>query len=192
MLADNLFGRSFAASVGRFAEQGKGARLILAEVEDPAHLRHLGVPDIDESGRIVRIVEKPEDPPEHLLRHRRLPLRSAGRLRRHRHLQPSGRGELEITDVNNHYVAEGMIAYDITEGFWGDAGESIEAYYAVNDYVRRHGATSTEGPARISGLTDPDQTASKLSRRELRAPCNRACRPGVARPCPRTGRGGAP
>ena len=55
-------------------------------------------------------------------------------------MQPSGRGELEITDVNNHYVAEGMIAYDITEGFWGDAGESIEAYYAVNDYVRRHGA----------------------------------------------------
>jgi len=47
---------------------------------------------------------------------------------------------LEITDVNNHYVARGQIAHDVLEGFWGDAGESIDAYYAVNDYVRRHGA----------------------------------------------------
>ena len=52
---------------------------------------------------------------------------------------PSGRGELEITDVNNHYVA-GLMAYDVLEGFWGDAGESIDAYYEVNDFVRAHGA----------------------------------------------------
>ena len=53
---------------------------------------------------------------------------------------PSGRGELEITDVNNHYIAQGAMAYDVLEGFWGDAGESIDAYYAVNDFVRKHGA----------------------------------------------------
>ena len=45
-------------------------------------------------------------------------------------LVPSGRGELEITDVNNHYVAEGAMEFDVLEGFWGDAGESIDAYYA--------------------------------------------------------------
>ena len=55
-------------------------------------------------------------------------------------LEPSARGELEITDVNNHYVDKGAMAYDVQEGFWGDAGESIEAYYAVNDYVRDNGA----------------------------------------------------
>ncbi len=55
-------------------------------------------------------------------------------------LVPSGRGELEITDVNNHYIAQGSMAYDVLEGFWGDAGESIDAYYTVNDFVRRHGA----------------------------------------------------
>ena len=55
-------------------------------------------------------------------------------------LVPSGRGELEITDVNNHYIAEGTMAYDVLKGFWGDAGESIDAYYAVNDFVRTHGA----------------------------------------------------
>jgi glucose-1-phosphate thymidylyltransferase len=55
-------------------------------------------------------------------------------------LEPSGRGELEITDVNNHFVAAGKMTYDIIEGYWGDAGESIDAYYAVNDQVRSHGA----------------------------------------------------
>ena len=51
-------------------------------------------------------------------------------------LQPSGRGELEITDVNNWFVGQGTMEYDVLEGFWGDAGESIDAYYAVNDFVR--------------------------------------------------------
>ena len=55
-------------------------------------------------------------------------------------LEPSARGELEITDVNNWYVERGQMEYDVLEGFWGDAGESIDAYYAVNDFVRLHGA----------------------------------------------------
>jgi glucose-1-phosphate thymidylyltransferase len=55
-------------------------------------------------------------------------------------LEPSGRGELEITDVNNWYVAQGTMEYDVLDGFWGDAGESIDAYYEVNDYVRANGA----------------------------------------------------
>ena len=139
MLADNLFGRSFAASVERFGESGKGARLLLAEVKDPAHLRHLGVPELDETGQIVRIVEKPENPPSKYCV-TGVYLYDAGVFDVIGTLQPSGRGELEITDVNNHYIAEGLIGYDVTEGFWGDAGESIEAYYAVNDHIRRHGA----------------------------------------------------
>ena len=48
----------------------------------------------------------------------------------------SRRGELEITDVNNWYVEQGTMEYDVLEGFWGDAGESIDAYYEVNDFVR--------------------------------------------------------
>ena len=55
-------------------------------------------------------------------------------------LKPSGRGELEITDVNNWYVERGLMEYSLLEGFWGDAGESIDAYYAVNDFVRNNGA----------------------------------------------------
>jgi glucose-1-phosphate thymidylyltransferase len=54
-------------------------------------------------------------------------------------LSPSARGELEITDVNNWYIERGAMEYEIVEGFWGDAGESIDAYYAVNDFVRQNG-----------------------------------------------------
>ncbi len=139
MLADNIFGRSFVSSVRRFGEHPEGARLLLAEVKDPAHLRHLGVPELDESGRIVRIVEKPDDPPSTYCV-TGVYLYDAGVFDVIRTLRPSGRGELEITDVNNHYVALGLIDYDVQEGFWGDAGESIDAYYAVNDHVRRYGA----------------------------------------------------
>ena len=55
-------------------------------------------------------------------------------------LEPSARGELEITDVNNWYVGRAEMASDVLEGFWGDAGESIDAYYSVNDHVRANGA----------------------------------------------------
>ena len=55
-------------------------------------------------------------------------------------LVPSDRGELEITDVNNYYVDRGDMEYDVLQGFWGVAGESIDTYYAVNDFVRQNGA----------------------------------------------------
>jgi glucose-1-phosphate thymidylyltransferase len=139
MLADNIFGRSFVSSVHRFADEPKGARLLLAEVKDPDHLRHLGVPELDDSGRIVRIIEKPDDPPSRYCV-TGVYLYDPSVFDIIRTLRPSGRGELEITDVNNHYVAEGLVSYDVQEGFWGDAGESIDAYYAVNDHVRRYGA----------------------------------------------------
>ena len=68
-----------------------------------------------------------------------------------RHLKPSGRGELEITDVNNAYVDRGTMRYDVIEGFWGDAGESIEVYYQVIDHVRREGVLhSTQSVAPVS------------------------------------------
>jgi glucose-1-phosphate thymidylyltransferase len=113
--------------------------VLLSREYDSEHLRHLGVPELDGDGRIVRIVEKPEQPPsEYAVTGIYfydetvwdvLPT-----------LVPSGRGELEITDVNNWYVEQGTMEYDVLEGFWGDAGESIDAYYVVNDFVRAGGA----------------------------------------------------
>ncbi len=139
MLADNIFGRSIKATVTAFEEQRKGARIVLAEVPEEEHLRHLGVPELAPDGRVLRIVEKPAQPPSRycvtgLYCYDPSVFSVIARL------EPSKRNELEITDVNNHYVTEGEISYDVLEGFWGDAGESIDAYYAVNDHVRRHGA----------------------------------------------------
>jgi glucose-1-phosphate thymidylyltransferase len=110
---------------------------VLARLEDPAHLRHLGVAVLDED-RVVRIVEKPDDPPSPYAV-TGLYFYDASVFEIISALEPSSRGELEITDVNNHYVAEGAMAYEVLDGYWGDAGESVEAYYEVNDFVRRHG-----------------------------------------------------
>jgi glucose-1-phosphate thymidylyltransferase len=139
MLADNVVERSIRPMVEAFRSDPRGARILLTPVSEAAHLRHLGVPELDAAGRVARIVEKPEDPPSHY-GVTGIYCYDASVFEVIKTLEPSGRGELEITDVNNHYVAQGTMAYDVLEGFWGDAGESIDAYYAVNDFVRTYGA----------------------------------------------------
>jgi glucose-1-phosphate thymidylyltransferase len=139
MLADNVVGQSIRPAVEGFSRQERGARILLASIEDPAHLRHLGVPELGPDGRVVRILEKPEEPPSSYAV-TGIYFYDATVFEVIPTLQPSGRGELEITDVNNWFISEGLMEYDVLEGFWGDAGESIDAYYEVNDYVRDNGA----------------------------------------------------
>jgi glucose-1-phosphate thymidylyltransferase len=137
LLADNVFELSLRPIVENFAAQESGARIVLSYVQEDEHLRHLGVARMNGT-RVDEIVEKPESPPSRYAVTGvyfydaevwdMLPT-----------LEPSGRGELEITDVNNWYVSRGMMEADVVDGFWGDAGESIDAYYEVNDFVRRSG-----------------------------------------------------
>jgi glucose-1-phosphate thymidylyltransferase len=139
LLGDNIFGRSIRHCVEAFRKQEHGARVVLFKEADPEHLRHLGVAQLNGSRRIERIVEKPEHPPSEFAVTgvyfyddtvwKVLP-----------ELKPSGRGELEITDVNNWYLERGLMEYDVLEGYWGDAGESMDAYYAAHDFVRANGA----------------------------------------------------
>jgi glucose-1-phosphate thymidylyltransferase len=134
MLADNIFERPLGTIVQNFERQQKGGRIVLSHVAEHEHLRHLGVAVMD-GERVTQIVEKPESPPSEFAVTGVyfydgevwdvLPT-----------LEPSGRGELEITDVNNWYVGRGALEADVVDGFWGDAGESIDAYYEVNDFVR--------------------------------------------------------
>ena len=138
MLADNVVERSLRPAVDNYAAQEAGARILLSRVQDPEHLRHLGVPELD-GGRIVRIIEKPEQPPSDFAV-TGIYFYDADVFEIVGGLQPSARGELEITDVNNWYIERGRMEYDVLDGFWGDAGESIDAYYEVNDFVRQHGA----------------------------------------------------
>src|ERR671934_2956448 len=63
VLADNVVECSLRPTVENFERQARGARILLAREDDPQHLRHLGVPELDGDGRITRIVEKPEEPP---------------------------------------------------------------------------------------------------------------------------------
>jgi glucose-1-phosphate thymidylyltransferase len=138
LLADNIFESSLQRCVDAFGKQTAGARVVLSRSTNREHLQHLGVAQFNGSRRIERIVEKPKEPPSEFAVTGAyfydetvwevLP-----------NLKPSGRGELEITDVNNWYVDRGLMEYDVLDGFWGDAGESIEAYYLVNDFVRGHG-----------------------------------------------------
>jgi glucose-1-phosphate thymidylyltransferase len=138
MLADNVFGRSIRPAIENFERQGEGARIVLSKVAEPEHLRHLGVAELD-GDKVVRILEKPEKPPsEYAVTG--LYFYDASVFEFLPTLSPSARGELEITDVNNWFVEQGRMEYDVVEGFWGDAGESIDAYYEVNDYVRQNGA----------------------------------------------------
>ena len=139
MLADNVFERSIRSAVEGFGAQERGARILLARIDDPEHLRHLGVPELDGDERVVRIVEKPSEPPSryavtgiYFYDEQVFDVIPT--------LTPSRRGELEITDVNNWYVSQGTMEFDVLEGFWGDAGESIDSYYEVNDFVRANGA----------------------------------------------------
>jgi glucose-1-phosphate thymidylyltransferase len=135
LLADNVFESPLRPVAERFAAQERGARVVLSPVDEEAHLRHLGVAELN-GDRIVRIVEKPAKPKS------RYAVTGAYFYDQQvwdvlPHLEPSGRGELEITDLNNWYVERGEMEADVLEGFWGDAGESIDAYYAVNDAVRK-------------------------------------------------------
>jgi glucose-1-phosphate thymidylyltransferase len=139
MLADNIVERSIRPIVDAFRANPVGARILLSPVSEPEHLRHLGVPVFGDDGRVVHIEEKPEIPASQYCV-TGIYCYEAGVFDIIGDLEPSGRGELEITDVNNHFVEKGQMAHDIQEGFWGDAGESIDAYYTVNDFVREYGA----------------------------------------------------
>lgn len=139
ILADNVFERTLQPAVEAFTNQRDGSRILLSRLEDASHLRHLGVAEFDDRQRVSRIIEKPQDPPS-TLAVTGVYFYDPTVFDVITTLKPSGRGELEITDVNNHYIAESKMEYDVIEGFWGDAGESIDAYYRVNDFVRRHGA----------------------------------------------------
>jgi glucose-1-phosphate thymidylyltransferase len=137
LLADNVFEHSLRPIVENFSNQSEGARIVLSRMENDEHLRHLGVARMN-GDHVEEIVEKPEAPPSRYVVTGAyfydaqvweiLPT-----------LKPSGRGELEVTDVNNWYVTRGLMEADVVDGFWGDAGESIDAYYEVNDFVRSGG-----------------------------------------------------
>lgn len=135
LLADNIFEHSVAPIVLRFRERPKGARIVLAEVANPGSY---GVA-VMRDGRLVRIDEKPAEPPSNLAV-TGLYLYDDRVFDYIRALTPSGRGELEITDVNNRYLELGELNYEIVRGYWADCGESIDMLLRANNLVAQRGA----------------------------------------------------
>lgn len=142
MLADNIFEWSIAPAIAEFAAAPAGARVLLADIDDEERLKHMGVA-VFTDGLITRIAEKPAVPQSHSAV-TGVYCYDSSVFRVIRGLEPSARGELEITDVNNWYAYHGALEASTARGFWGDAGESVSSYYEVIDFVRARGANKKQ------------------------------------------------
>ena len=130
ILGDNILEGDIRGPVAAFREQPRGARILLTKVADPGRF---GVPEIRD-GRIVAIEEKPKIPKSEyavvgVYMYDPTVFDIIGTLK------PSGRGELEITDVNNAYIARHELQHDVLEGWWTDAG-TFESLFRANQLVR--------------------------------------------------------
>jgi glucose-1-phosphate thymidylyltransferase len=133
ILGDNIFEGSIAPFAEAFRQQPTGAKVLVQEVDDPGRY---GVAEI-EGKRVLRIVEKPKQPVS------RLAVTGIYFYDETVHevisgLKPSGRGELEITDVNNAYIARGDLTFDVLPGWWTDAG-TFESLARANELLKPSG-----------------------------------------------------
>jgi len=117
ILGDNLYEKSVRQSANDFIKGGRGAKIHLRKVENP---QRFGVPIIS-GDRIVKIEEKPKHPKSDYAV-TGLYMYDPSVFDIIKTLKPSGRGELEITDVNNAYIERNEMTYSIVDGWWSDAG----------------------------------------------------------------------
>lgn len=136
ILGDNILEDDISSAVEAFAKQGGGARIYLKEVQNPSSY---GVAEINDAGKVIGIEEKPTEPKSnwavvgvYMYDSTVFDVIST--------LKPSERGELEVTDLNNHYIKRGEMFADYLEGWWGDGGESFVSYMEACMLVaRKHG-----------------------------------------------------
>ena len=132
VLGDNLMEASLAPYVEAFKRQRKGARILLTEVDNPSDY---GVAEL-EGNRVVSIEEKPEHPRSSyavigVYMYDSLAFGIIDGL------EPSDRGELEVTDVNRAYLERGLLQADVLDGWWADCGASIDGLLEANSMASR-------------------------------------------------------
>ncbi|MBE7545171.1 MAG: sugar phosphate nucleotidyltransferase [Bryobacteraceae bacterium] len=127
ILGDNIIEKPIAGAVEAFRAQGQGARILLKEVDDA---ERFGVAEI-EGDRIVGIEEKPARPKSRYAV-TGIYMYDETVFEKIKTLVPSGRGELEITDVNNAYIREGTMQFSFLDGWWTDAGTFESLLRACN------------------------------------------------------------
>ena len=134
MLGDNIIEKNVRAAADEYRSQASGAKIILKRVHDP---QRFGVPEL-EGDRVVGIEEKPGDPKsEYAVIGVYFYDRTVFDVIRT--LVPSARGELEITDVNNHYIRRGEMTWNELDGWWTDAG-TFESLLRASNLVAESGA----------------------------------------------------
>ncbi len=130
ILGDNIIGDDISDAVKEFERQDRGAKIFLKEVDDP---ERFGVAEI-EGDRVINIEEKPKEPKSNYAV-AGLYMYDSDVFEITESLKPSGRGELEITDVNNEYIRRGTMTYSVIEGWWTDAG-TFESLFRASSLVR--------------------------------------------------------
>ena len=148
ILGDNIFQDSIKEDVEEFRSQSEGAKIFLKEVRTP---EAYGVAELDDSGSLVRIVEKPVKPPSNLAV-TGCYMYDSQVFDVIKTLKPSARNELEITDVNNFYLERGNLKYKIFDGFWGDCGESFDSLMQAADLVRGSHLANIDEKLEISSV----------------------------------------
>lgn len=138
VLGDNIIEGNIRAAADDYRRQGKGAKILLKEVHDP---NRFGVPELD-GKKVLQIEEKPQNPKSNfavigIYFYDKTVFEII------RGLEPSARGELEITDVNNHYINRSEMTWDELRGWWTDAGTFDSLLYASN-LVAKSGANNLE------------------------------------------------
>jgi glucose-1-phosphate thymidylyltransferase len=133
VLGDNILEKTIKEAVDAFRQQKSGARILLKEVPDA---ERFGVAEMD-GAKIVGIEEKPSQPKSNYAV-TGIYLYDETVWDKIRTLVPSGRGELEITDVNNAYIAEGSMEYSFLDGWWTDAGTFDSLLRACNLVAESH------------------------------------------------------
>ena len=136
VLGDNLIEMNIRKAVDSFRKQKGGAKILLKEVPDP---QRFGVAAW-EGDRIVSVEEKPKEPKSNFAVIG-IYLYDGAVFDIIKTLKPSGRGELEITDVNNRYIEKGLMTWDILEGWWTDAG-TFESLIRSTHLVSQTGANN--------------------------------------------------
>jgi glucose-1-phosphate thymidylyltransferase len=130
ILGDNIFENNVKEDVDSFIS---GARIFLKKVPDP---HRFGVADVDERYHRVRGIEEKPLMPKSDYAVAGLYIYDSSVFNVIKTLKPSGRGELEITDVNNHYIASDSMSYAVLGGYWSDAG-TFESLLLASQLVKR-------------------------------------------------------
>ncbi|MEN9327203.1 MAG: glucose-phosphate thymidylyltransferase, glucose-phosphate thymidylyltransferase [Candidatus Parcubacteria bacterium] len=133
ILGDNIFDHDFTQSIQSFKS---GAKIFAKKVDDP---QRFGVVEFDANNKVLSIVEKPADPKSNYAAVG-IYIYDNKVVEFARDLQPSPRGEIEITDINNMYLKKEELQVDIIDGIWEDAG-TFDSLLAANLYwAKKNGA----------------------------------------------------